>query len=596
MNDLKFKYQQSLTYPIARILEINQIKLSILPEDQIRKILNYDYNELILNLKSEIVSTKSTDSNVIKPSLNDIIKAFHRYCDMSVLRDSYKNKTLFIYDPRNKIMDSSLSYVEQLLGDLSSHYIVNKNGQLTATQFEIVIDDLKKMSQQLVTKLKNNSMIRDFEKLPPNYIVTLNDKVIDIVNREVYDLHVISQHYDIVNKNHFNFTQVDNDNKENVDTKSIVNRQIIKRVMIDWSGSNKELEDLLWQLIYSVIQNNNHDKAFILIGSGGNGKSTYLNLLRIISGSNNVVDANMHQFGDPNAINKIDSSTKVVIGDDLATNYKISSTTLSNLKSIITGDPLSVAVKYQDNTVIQTNAVIIQATNTDISVFENNAALKSRLILIHWTNDDFRSKKSEIEFDLNLLMKDQSFIDDWAMMCLEKVKYFNEFTIPESVKKATEEMIENNDTIKQFMDEYWYRINKFKKIPIKLLYASYSKWCKDVNPNGGLMKLQTFTKEIAKHSSTYQFNVSDRSNRTSFKTDKFIQLLKNLCDLQHQEIDLSKQLYLESLSQFTTYEIEQFSKQFHPLEHELSDEEYQIAIITSVEHHRKDLISIYHIE
>ena len=591
---LEFEKCESLELPVASILEVKQIRLSNVSKSMITRKLDVDYNQLILNLKSELIANKKSDSSLIKPTLNELVKVFYCHCDMSVLRDTSKNKTLFIYDPRIKLMDSSISYVEQLLGDISSQFVVNKSGDLVETQFEIVIDDIKKTTQQLVMKLKNNSTIRDFEKLPSNYIVTLNDKVLDLINRKSYDLSTINKYYDIVNRNQFNFTQNQLANKENAKTN--LNQEIINRVIKDWSGNNVELENLLWQIIYAVLQNNNHDKIIILIGSGGNGKSTFMKLLRLIAGSENVIEANLHQFSDPNAINKINMSTKVVIGDDLATNCKIGSTTLSNIKSIVTGDPISVPVKYQDNTIIQTNALIIQATNTEPNLFENNAAMKSRLLVINWTNEDFRSKQTELTFNLDELMQDQSFIDDWVMMCLEKIEYFKHYDIPEIVKDATDEMIENNDTIKTFMDDIWYRINKFEKIPIKLLYVAYQKWIKDNNPKGGIMKIHTFTKELNKKSDEYGFKKISNSFRATFTSDEHVKFLKFRCGIEYDEIDLARQPYIRSLTSVTNEEIDKFMHLVHPLDHELTDDEYQIAILTSLKYKRRDLDAIYDLQ
>ena len=595
MQTITYQYCEKLNLPLVRVLESKQIKLST-NSNIVKNNLELNYNQLVVKLKGEVITAKSSDSNIIKPSLQDLTNAFYKHCNMSVLRDTSKNKTLFIYDPRIKLMDSSISYVEQLLGDVSSSYIIDDNGEIKETQFEIIIDDIKKTSQQLVMKLKNNSTIRDFEKLPPNYVVTLNDIVIDLYHNHYYDLTEVNKYYDIVNRNHFNFTQSNDKNKENTKTKSTLHRQIIDRVMKDWSNNDEEVEYFLYQIIYSILQNDNHNKAIILIGSGGNGKSTFMGLLRIISGEENTIEANLHQFGDSNAINKINMSTKVVIGDDLATNCKIGSTTLSHIKSIITCNPISVPVKYQDNVVVQTNALIIQATNTEPSLFENNAAMKARLILVNWTNEDFRSTKSELTFNLDKLMKDQSFIDDWVMMCLEKIEYFDEFKIPDKVKQATEELIENNDTIKQFLDENWSTINKFEKIPIKLLYAKYTKWCKDVNPKGGMMKLVTFTKELNHKSEDYNFYLAEADKRKSFKKDPYIDMLKIALDLTYEDIDLSRQSYIESLDYATTEEIDHFLHLIHPLNHELNDKEYQLAMITCIKYNRKELISLYNIE
>lgn len=592
----KFKLKDSLL-KVNRILEVNQVNLSTVKYESTSIEINESdstqaYIDLITRMRNELVALKKSESQIIKPALHDLANLFYKNCHMSILRTSTGEKTLFVFDPRDYLMKSSTSFVEQLLGDISSRHVVDKNGNIVESLFEIVIDDISKTAKSLITKLKNNSTIRDFYKLPSNYVVTLNNKVIDIITNEVYDLKSIIKHYDIVNKNYFNFTQFDSEIKEN--TKSDLYREIIDRVMKDWSGERQDIEYLLWQIIYAILQNNNHDRFIILMGSGGNGKSTYMNILRIISGNENTVEANIHQFNDPNTINQIHMGTKVIIGDDSATNHKINNLTLSNLKSIVTGDPISVPVKYEQNKIVQTNALMIQATNTELSIFENNAAVKSRLILIDWTNEDFRSKKSDLTFDLKKLMKDQSFIDEWAMVCLEKVEYFEEFNIPQSIKDSTNEMIEANDTIKQFLDEYLYRVNKFKRLPTKVLYHQYISWCKLNNPNGGIMKLHTFTKELTKRRQDYCYEMSDRLDRPNFKNYKYINSILSLLDIQDiSNVDLSRQSYIKMNHYATDDEIRKFIELNHPITRELTDEEYQLIELAAIDHYRIDLKSIY---
>lgn len=587
---------------IEQTLEFNQELKSLTSnnKNEIYKHIKYNkYEDMIATIKKSIVSSNHNidlTSGRMKPSISDITNAMINCCNMSILRTVNSENTLFIEDPNTGLMTSSTKYLESIISDISSHVIVDKSNRSKTMSVTIllVIDEIKKTSQKVRDKLSTMSVIRDFKKLSSDYVVANNGYVLHLPTKTYLLTSKVTTHFDIVNTNAFNFLpdeKITDERKK----RSIVNRQIIDRVFNDWTDNNEELQLLLWQILYAVIQNNNRNKLFIFVGPGGNGKSTYMSIAAKIAGVKYTKYANLHQFGDSNAINQFDMSTKLIIGDDLATNHRLGDVALSNLKSIVTSNPISVPVKYQDNKVVVTNAVIMQGTNTELTIFENNAAMKSRLVIIYWTSTDFRlNKPVDITFELDELIENQEFLDDLVMTCLEKVKDFDKFTIPECVQDATNDMIETNDAIKQFMDEYWYRINKFEKIPIKLLYAKYTKWCKEINPKGGVMKLQTFVKELNQKSEDYRFKQTDKSKKTTFKLYSQTGCILESLDLnEYDNVDLSQQAYITSLDSATTEEVDMFIDLHHPLERELSDEESQLLLLAVYQRNRSDLNSIY---
>ena len=75
---------------------------------------------------------------------------------------------------------------------------------------------------------------------------------------------------------------------------------------------------MLSQLCFSVIEGNGRERYFILSGQAGAGKSTFGNLLYSLAGKGHTITMNLDSISDPNAINNISSSTKLVLGDDLA--------------------------------------------------------------------------------------------------------------------------------------------------------------------------------------------------------------------------------------------------------------------------------------
>lgn len=519
------------------------------------------YPEMIDNIRSHIIKQRLKsivlDSNQnLKTSYTitstEISDALTSTCDIAV--DAYKSleDTVYIYRPDLKIMTSQVAFFEKVIADIASNVDFNQEEYQT----RLIVDDISKMTNKVIKKLTRSSHIRHLVKIPNQYLVANNDVVIDLISKNVKKIDDIISKYDIISKSAIRYIPKSILSKEILD-KVVLYEAIISRIFKDWSDGDKDVEYLLWQLPFSILQHDNHHRCVVLKGPGGNGKSAYMTLLSKLAGEDNTEYANIHQFGDPNTLNNITSATRLIIGDDAATNHKLSDVALSNLKSIVTGDPISLPVKYSSNVIIRSNSLFIQGTNTDISFYENNPALKSRMLVINWTDTDFRSNKpADVTFNLDELIEDQLFIDVFGMMCVEKVEFFNEFKIPQKVTDATDEMIESNDTIKQFLDEVYPTINGFEEIPISVMYQAYCKWMKINNPRGGLLKNQTFTKSLSKYEKTYQFTLSDNSRKKRFKNDKHTSCIVNILDISIEDVNLNNpQSYLISENKIKHEEI-----------------------------------------
>lgn len=524
----------------------------------------------------------------IKLNSYDISDFLFDTCDIAKLTDDNNlNSLIFIENPDTNIMISDTNYLEIILADLCRFIDVDIKRKLTVEP-RLDIDDISKMSTKVLNHLKNRSDIRKLCEIPTRYLVTKNDLVIDLITKEIKSVKDSRLEFDIINKSNVNFIDFSSLSKKEIE-KLTLNQTIIERIMKDWSNEDKEVEYLLWQIIYSVLQNDNHGKFFIIKGPGGNGKSTFMELLASIAGEKNTVRANIHQFGDPNAINKISMQTRVIIGDDAATNHKLSSSALSNMKSLTTGQRLSLPMKYKENVIVQTRAPFIQGTNTDISFFENNKALSSRLIAINWSPTDFRSNKSTIDFNLDELIFKQDFIDVLFMMCIDYVAYFNEFIIPVSVKATSAEMLDSNDNVKQYLEENIDRFNCLPKIPTKLLYHDFIDWLKLNNPSSSPMKVNTFTKLIKEKADEFNFSIG--SDRSTFRSVKFKNTLKNIFNTDDKLFKLS-QSSISFNNPISEKEVEEFVNQSHPLE-KINHRQMQILNIAINDYKHTFLQSLY---
>lgn len=548
------------------------------------------YKAMILELRKQLrLNSMSKDLNngkiidldkTLKVSATAISQAILSTCDVAIKRlNGRYDKILYIQDPRTKLMSSDIQYIEQLITDVSSDQIGGKS--------RIEIHQVAQMARDVVTKMKNDSSVRDFVDLPNHYSVMKNKIVFDLKNKELLSFDDVYKHYDIIATNAVNFVFDELFTEEqNIDR--MFYRQIINRVMKDWSQRKPDVEHLLWQIMYAVIQGDNHGKFFILKGPGGNGKSTFMYVLTKLVGHDHVQYANIHQFGDANAINKFNMSTKVIIGDDAATNHKLNDSALSNMKSIITSDPLSLPVKYADNIIVLTKGLIVQGTNTDISFYENNPAIKSRVVVIDWDKTDYRNHKpSDISFNLDEMIENQAFMDEWATMCLEKVDYFDKFDIPQSVVDATNKIVESNDSITQFLHDNISLVDSYQSMPLYAFYSMYEKWCQKTNPGGGVLKFANFRRALVEREDKFKFKVDE--SRRRFAKHKNKSSIKVTCEATDDMFSIAQpSITFENI--ISQKEIKEFMSEY---KQDLSDREVQVLRVLVFDEKNTDLASQY---
>lgn len=478
------------------------------------------------------------------------------------------------------MMSSSIAYLEKIISSISSK----------SDKQRLIVDDISQMTRKVYKKLLRDNNQRQLNPLPLHYLVMSNEIVIDLKSKETVSIDEILSTYDIMSLTSLRYVpHLDS----SLMSKISLYKEIVDRIFDDWSNNDKDVKKLLYQLIFAVLNNDNRNKCVVIKGPGGNGKSTFMKILSKIAGEENTIYANIHQFSDSNSINKISKSTRVIIGDDAATNHKLSDVGLSNLKSIVTGDPISVPVKYSENVVVKSNALFVQGTNTDINFYENNPALKSRMIVINWTDFDFRSqKKIDQTFNLDTLLEDQLFIDVIADSCINEIDYFDEFDVPQAVIDATHEMIESNDTLKQFLTDVYLSIDGFTHIPINVLYLSYQSWCKFNNPSGSVMKIHTFSKQLSKYSNEFGFKIADRNKRSRFGKNPEMSSLLAILDINVKDAKLdSQQLYISPNNPITSRELDNIKIDGLDL-NDLSNRDYQILMKLAYEHHQTHVMSI----
>lgn len=354
-----------------------------------------------------------------------------------------------------------------------------------------------------------------------------------------------------------------------------------KRTFNDWTQGDEDKVLYLKQICLSSIDGNGRNVLHLLVGSGGNGKSSFLAYPTILSGRY-YADLNLQDIMDDNKLNDIYNNTKVIAGHELATNIRLGSSAISRMKLFITADPIKVNVKYMPARIIANKGLKIQATNTLPKIFENTDAIRRRLRIFNWTNVDF--SKLDTQLDLDSLQKKPDFIEALIAYIFCDVEPFEKFKEIKEMTDATDALVNESDQVYQFLQYLDEQELLVGKLLINVVYELYKNWNRDENGNISPLKQRDLTDRLKKLAP--DFDMAVETNRTRGSAMRLLDFnIKALNEYFGQSINFqprNKSAYLICKEQITNYDIKDFKNRL---------ENNEIDIVDSY----KDLLIFYHL-
>lgn len=295
--------------------------------------------------------------------------------------------------------------------------------------------------------------------------------------------------------------------------------EINNRIFSDWADHDAKKLLYLKQVGLAVLDGNGRGVYHIIIASGGNGKSSYLNILEKLAG-NYYVRLNMEEISDDNKLIKLNNTTKLILGHELETKSKFASNTISRLKQLISGDYIKINVKYKDARDVCNTGVKIQATNTLPKIFENTEAIMRRIKIFEWS--DINYSKLDTKLDLHGMIQKPEFIEATLALLFTGTEVFKEFVKIDSVDKATQDVVNDSDQVYQFLE--WLKSSGLLvgTYTTSIFYEMYKYWNKVENGNIKPLKKRELTERLKRIN--FDINISSENIRLSSLSDKDINI------------------------------------------------------------------------
>lgn len=260
---------------------------------------------------------------------------------------------------------------------------------------------------------------------------------------------------------------------------------------------DREVIDLFEEMIGAILlKHNRYQKAFLFYGSGSNGKSTILDLIKTFLSQRNYSTISLEKVTD--RFNTAELENKLAnIGDDID-NITIKDT--GTLKKLFSGNSIMVEHKGERPYTIEPYATHIYSANAIPRSFDKSNGFYRRWILI-----PFNAEFSPNDEDYDPMILDKltsptalSYLLNIGIRGAKRLITNGRFTEPKIVTDALEAYKTDNSTVLSWIDDKALDISYFLENPRDKTYSEFCDWCKLSGIKQSLVTgSKTFYKEVA---------------------------------------------------------------------------------------------------
>ncbi len=239
--------------------------------------------------------------------------------------------------------------------------------------------------------------------------------------------------------------------------------------------NNQDKIDILQEFFgYCLTRDTTHRKALLLLGESNCGKSTVLNVLRAMVGSNNCSSVPLKSISNqqhtPRLINKLVNIDSDVSGkaEDFEAEFKV----------ITSGEPISCNQKFVETFEFVPYCKMVMAANVFPKITDHSSAFYNRLILIPCERI---FKESEMNRNLfKQLEIELPGIFNWSVEGLKRLRERGMFKQNDFMKEAVQELENENNPTNIFFEEH-IETDVLSGVFIEKmdLYNKYVNWSKD---------------------------------------------------------------------------------------------------------------------
>ena len=359
----------------------------------------------------------------------------------------------------------------------NNHHIIRINGQLHLYKDGIYVAGQEEIEAVMIQHIPNLNSAKRQEVL----------KYLNILIRQntyAASAGIIAFRNGLYNLHTNTFSEFTPDvvitNKVPWDYNPYASSEAIDEMLDNVSCKDASIRALLEEIVGACMYRSNTlagGKAFILTGTGSNGKSTYLKTLSHLLGEENISSLDLKKLGD--RFSTVMMFGKLAnIGDDISNEFV---TDTATFKKVVTGETIDAEQKGQPKFDFKPFCKLLFSANSipRMGKGADSAAILRRLVIVPF-NARFSSSDTnfnpEIESDLKG-QESMEYLIQLGIQGLKRVIDTRNFTKSEKVQEELEEYEERNNPLLMFVKNCEDEDFLIDSEPTSKVYERYKEFC-----------------------------------------------------------------------------------------------------------------------
>lgn len=169
-----------------------------------------------------------------------------------------------------------------------------------------------------------------------------------------------------------------------------------EKMMQGFAAHDPQVQNMLEELIgYGMSRDSELSKVFFLLGNKDNGKSTFIDALKLVFGDENAAFLNLNQLGERFMLQELDGKL-VCLGDDIPAKFA-DDTLMARLRTVSNGQTVTAERKGEDAYHFSPYVTLIWTLNEMPRVADPTGATTRRFIIIPFDGDFHKGSPDRIE-------------------------------------------------------------------------------------------------------------------------------------------------------------------------------------------------------
>lgn len=220
---------------------------------------------------------------------------------------------------------------------------------------------------------------------------------------------------------------------------------------------------------YHLLSNRlpNAEKFLYLYGSGSNGKSQILHLLRGLVGKESCAELRLSDLKVSASLEKLVGAL-AMIGSEASTK-----TELDTLKLLVSREPLHCNPKYRDPFDIEPECLVSQASNHPPHFEEKSDAMARRVIALHLKNTFKESAERIEDLAARIVAEEYPVLVAFALVGAQEISSLGRFELPSAIREHSTKEVSAGNPIEGFGELLQFGPFETEE---REMYETYKRW------------------------------------------------------------------------------------------------------------------------